>query len=95
MSQPRKPKGNGKAAALAGNAQAPPAMSLRARVALYHDPESGRYTAVLTALPGCITEGDTREEALANLREALAGYLMCTSGTFELFEGGMVEEVDL
>ena len=92
MSRPKKAIDNGKPVALA---QAPPALGLRARVALYPDKERGGYTAVLTALPGCITEGDTREEALANLREALAGYLMCTSGTFELFEGGVVEEVDL
>ncbi len=26
-------------------------------------------------MPGCISEGDTREEALANIREALALYL--------------------
>src|SRR5262245_41813119 len=66
------------------------ARPLRARVALYEDRENGGYTAVLTALPGCDTEGKTREEALANLREALEGHLLSTSGTFELREGGVV-----
>jgi hypothetical protein len=94
MNKAKKAKapGRAKAAAEAVRAVASP---LRARVALYEDKENGGYTAVLTALPGCVTEGETREEALASLREALEGYLMCTSGTFELLEGGVVEEVDL
>jgi antitoxin HicB len=29
----------------------------------------------LPALPGCVTEGDTYEEALQNAKEAIAGYL--------------------
>ncbi len=37
--------------------------------------EDGGYTAYIPALPGCISEGDTREEALANIREALELYL--------------------
>jgi predicted RNase H-like HicB family nuclease len=37
--------------------------------------EEGGYTAVVPALPGCISEGDTREEALRNIREAIDLYL--------------------
>ena len=37
--------------------------------------EEGGFTAVVPALPGCISEGNTREEALANAREAIALYL--------------------
>jgi len=37
--------------------------------------DEGGYTATVPALPGCISEGDTREEALANIREAIALYL--------------------
>ena len=37
--------------------------------------EEGGYTVYIPALPGCISEGDTREEALANIREALELYL--------------------
>jgi predicted RNase H-like HicB family nuclease len=37
--------------------------------------EDGGYTAVVPALPGCLSEGETREEALANIREAIALYL--------------------
>ena len=37
--------------------------------------EEGGFTAVVPSLPGCISEGDTREEVLANVREAIALYL--------------------
>ena len=37
--------------------------------------EEGGFTAVVPALPGCISEGETREEVLANVREAIALYL--------------------
>jgi len=37
--------------------------------------EEGGYTVFVPALPGCITEGDTREEALKNIREAIELYL--------------------
>ncbi len=37
--------------------------------------EEGGYTVYIPALPGCISEGDTREEALANIKEAFALYL--------------------
>lgn len=37
--------------------------------------EDGGYTVYVPALPGCISEGDTREEALANIREAIELYL--------------------
>ncbi|MGC8904741.1 type II toxin-antitoxin system HicB family antitoxin [Thermus sp.] len=37
--------------------------------------EEGGYTVYVPALPGCISEGDTLEEALANIREAIALYL--------------------
>jgi predicted RNase H-like HicB family nuclease len=37
--------------------------------------DEGGYTAYVPALPGCISEGDTRDEALANIREAIELYL--------------------
>jgi len=37
--------------------------------------EEGGYTAVVPYLPGCISEGDTKEEALKNIREAIEVYL--------------------
>ena len=37
--------------------------------------EEGGYTTYVPVLPGCISEGDSKEEALANIREAIALYL--------------------
>ena len=37
--------------------------------------EDGGVTAFVPALPGCFREGDTREEALANILEAIELYL--------------------
>jgi predicted RNase H-like HicB family nuclease len=37
--------------------------------------DEGGFTAIVPALPGCISEGDTREEALANVQEAIRLYL--------------------
>jgi predicted RNase H-like HicB family nuclease len=33
--------------------------------------ETGGYTVEVPSLPGCFSEGDTREEALANIKEAI------------------------
>ena len=42
---------------------------------LIPDPEEGGYTVEVPALPGCITEGDTLEETVANAREAIAVWI--------------------
>ncbi len=37
--------------------------------------EEGGYTVTVPALPGCISEGDTREEAIKNIKDAIALYI--------------------
>lgn len=37
--------------------------------------EEGGYTVYAPSLPGCVSEGDSREEALKNIREAIELYL--------------------
>ena len=61
---------------------------------IIHPAEEGGFWAEVPALPGCVTEGGTREELLANLREAVEGCLLTTSGVFQPHEGGQVEEID-
>ena len=43
--------------------------------AIIHPAEEGGYWAEVPALPGCITEGDTMEEVVANLKDAIEGWL--------------------
>jgi predicted RNase H-like HicB family nuclease len=42
---------------------------------LIHEAEEGGFWAEVPSLPGCFTEGETVEETLGNLREAIACYL--------------------
>ncbi|MBC7871445.1 MAG: type II toxin-antitoxin system HicB family antitoxin [Chitinophagaceae bacterium] len=41
------------------------------QVVLIPDNEAGGYTVIVPSLPGCISEGDTIDEALANIKEAI------------------------
>ena len=46
----------------------------RFRVILREEP-SGGFSAQCVELPGAISQGETREETLRNIREAIEGYL--------------------
>lgn len=45
------------------------------RVILEQDKETGDWAVWVPELPGCVSAGDTEEEALENIREAIALYL--------------------
>jgi predicted RNase H-like HicB family nuclease len=40
-----------------------------------HEAEEGGFWGEVPALPGCASEGETIEELMANLHEAIEGYL--------------------
>jgi predicted RNase H-like HicB family nuclease len=40
-----------------------------------HDAEEGGFWAEVPAIPGCATQGDSMEELMQNLREAIEGSL--------------------
>jgi predicted RNase H-like HicB family nuclease len=42
---------------------------------IVHEAEEGGYWAEVPAIPGCATEGDTWDELLTNLYEAIEGCL--------------------
>ena len=52
---------------------------MKLKVVLRQDEEDGGYVATCPALPGCVSQGETRAEALANIREAIQGVLLSLS----------------
>jgi antitoxin HicB len=45
------------------------------QVILYPDHEDGGWVAEVPSLPGCISQGETREEALENVRDAITTWI--------------------
>lgn len=42
---------------------------------VFEQEDDGGFVVTCPSLPGCVSQGDTRDEALANIKEAIAGYL--------------------
>jgi antitoxin HicB len=51
-----------------------PERSMKLRVVIEQD-EDGVFIAECPTLPGCVSQGATRDEVLANIRDAMAGYV--------------------
>ncbi len=45
------------------------------RHVILHPDEDGGYWVEVPSLPGCISQGDTKEEALENIKDAIEGYI--------------------
>ncbi|MEX2172207.1 MAG: type II toxin-antitoxin system HicB family antitoxin [Pirellulales bacterium] len=60
--------------------------------AIYEPSDEGGYTVYVPSLPGCISEGDSLEEARENIREAVALYLE-PADELTVPEGSVVEEL--
>ncbi|WP_416672082.1 type II toxin-antitoxin system HicB family antitoxin [Egbenema bharatensis] len=48
---------------------------MRFQVIFTFDPEYQGYVADVPALPGCMSQGKTLDEAIANIKDAIRGYL--------------------
>ncbi len=57
--------------------------------------DEGGYTAYVPSLPGCISEGETVEEALINVREAVELYIEPVEDDWVIEEGMLVQELVL
>lgn len=55
--------------------------------------EEGGHTVFVPSLPGCISEGDTKEKALKNIREAIELYLESKDEDIPVSEGVELAEV--
>jgi len=62
---------------------------------IVHTDADGGFWAKVPALPGCVTEGDTREELIANLREAVEGWLEVAAEDQLLEQGAELTEVEV
>jgi predicted RNase H-like HicB family nuclease len=60
---------------------------------IVHEAEEGGYWAEVPAVPGCATEGDTFEELLQNLYEAIEGCLSVDVASPETGEKDRVLEI--
>ena len=65
---------------------------MKYRVLLEQD-EDGVFVATCPALPGCISQGDTRQEAHHNIREAIELYLESLREHGESIPPGIEEEI--
>lgn len=55
--------------------------------------EEGGYTVYVPSLPGCISEGDTEEEALENIKEAIELYLEPVDDDLSAAENKIIKEI--
>jgi predicted RNase H-like HicB family nuclease len=57
--------------------------------------DEGGFTALVPSLPGCISEGASREEALRNIQEAIELYLEPVEDDFSFSEHAELTEISL
>ena len=65
---------------------------MKYRVLIEQD-EDGIFVAEVPSLPGCISQGNTRAEALSNVQEVIEGYLESPKAHDELIPPPIEEEV--
>jgi predicted RNase H-like HicB family nuclease len=62
---------------------------------IVYEAEEGGYWAEVPAIPGCATEGDSWDELLSNLHEAIEGCLSIDDRTISLDDKSKVIEIAL
>ncbi len=67
---------------------------MKFRIIITQD-EDGYFTAECTSLPGCISQGKTRKEALDNIKDAVKGYLASLKKHNEAIPPSITEVVSI
>jgi len=64
--------------------------SMKYKILIRHSEEG--YSVSVPGLPGCWSQGDTEEEAIENIRDAIQEYLAAVNG---LFHDGEIREIEI
>jgi len=65
---------------------------MKFRIEIEQD-EDGKFIASCPSLPGCVTDGGTRDEAIANIKDAIEGYLTSVRKSGDPLPTPLTEEV--
>jgi len=57
--------------------------------------DEGGFTVYVPSLPGCISEGETKQEAVANIQEAIQLYLDPVDDDWVIEDQAMVQEIEV
>jgi predicted RNase H-like HicB family nuclease len=62
---------------------------------LIYEAEEGGYWAAVPALRGCVSEGETMNETLTNIKEAALGWLEVAAARYQPTEKAQLVEMEL
>ena len=65
---------------------------MKLRIIIEQD-EDGRFVATCPTLPGCVSQGDTRDQARTNITDAISGYLESLRKHNEPIPPAITEEI--
>ena len=65
---------------------------MKYRIIIEQD-EDGIFVAQCPALPGCVSQGNTRRKAITNIRDAINGYIKSLRNHDEPIPPGIQEEI--
>lgn len=62
---------------------------------VFHKEEEGGYWVEVPSLPGCLSQGDTKEEAETNIKDAIKLWFEVTEGEIEQQEDSEIVEIEI
>jgi len=69
---------------------------MKLNVVLEKDEEDGGYVVMCPVFPGCVSQGETKAEALANIKDAIEGVLaVLNDRARRMHDSDQVVEVDV